>query len=184
MLEEHLDEGDLPLLRQAEGYRARPPRNVLLDNATKAVETTANDIEKKLPVALPGIAAQPDQPTSDEPLEEAKPLAAKELSLTYQGKPWQISIEVTDEPAPLEWLTISSVTFADDGGRRLQLRLAAAHPFMIRFAQRDSETMEALLRVAAALAIAEVLFKSSASKLPGTIRRNVNELLLEVFSDV
>ncbi|MFA5952210.1 MAG: ATP-binding protein [Hyphomicrobium sp.] len=183
LLDEHLDSGDLPLLRQAEGYRARPARNALLANATQAVETTAEDIATKLPDALPEIAAQPDQATRDEPLEDSKPLAAKELSITYQGKPWHISIEITDDRMESEWLAISSVTFDSDGGRRLQLRLSAAHPFMIRFAQRDSETMEALLRVAAALAISEVLFKSSASKLPGTIRRNVNELLLEVFSD-
>lgn len=183
LLDEHLDSGDLPLLRQAEGYRARPARNALLQNATQAVESTAADIETKLPDMLPDIAAQPDHPTSEEPLEESKPLAAKELSITFQGKPWHISIEIVDDPTPIEWLAISSVTFGEDGGRRLQLRLAAAHPFMTRFAQRDSETVEALLRVAAALAIAEVLFKSSASKLPGTIRRNVNELLLDVFSE-
>jgi hypothetical protein len=183
LLEEHLDKNDLPLLRQAEGYRARPARNALLDNATQAVESTGADIEAKLPRALPEIASLPDHATSEKPLNGGKPLAGKELAITFQGKPWHISIEITDDPTAIEWLDISSIKFGNDGGRRLELRLAAAHPFMVRFAQRDGETMEALLRVAAALGIAEILFKSSASKLPGTIRRNVNDLLLEVFSD-
>jgi len=184
LLEEHLDGGELPLLKQAEGYRARPARNAMISAAAQAVETTAEDIEANLPAALPTISENPDTDTAAKPLDEAKPIAAKALSVTFQGKPWHIDIEITGDPAEGDWLSISSVTFDDDGGRRLQLRLAAAHPFMVRFAQRDSETMEALLRVAAALGIAEVLFKSASSKLPGTIRRNVNDLLRSVFSDV
>ena len=81
------------------------------------------------------------------------------------------------------WFSISSFALnEDDDGRRLHVRMSAAHPFMTRFAQRDSETFEALLRIAAALAVSETLFKSTASKLPGTIRRNLNGLLREVFS--
>jgi hypothetical protein len=101
----------------------------------------------------------------------------------FQGKPWHIHVEITDDPAESDWLSLSSSTLEKDGSRKVQIRLAAAHPFMVRFAQRDSETLEALLRVAAALAIAEVVFKSASSKLPGTIRRNVNDLLSQVFSN-
>jgi hypothetical protein len=182
LLKEHLDGSDLPLLRQAEGYRSRPARNVLVETATEAVESTSEDIEARLPQALPEIAAQPPVDTPLELPEAPKTIAAKELSISFQGKPWSISIEITDDPSVGDWLEISSVELRSDGGRRLQLRLAATHPFMVRFAQRDTETMEALLRVAVAIAIAEVLFKSTGSKLPGTIRRNVNELLRDVFS--
>lgn len=185
LLLEHLDSDDLPLLKQAEGYRSRPPKNLLLESATQAVESTAEDIETKLPEALPDISNQPPVDTPVKPLPELKPIAAKDLSITFQGKPWHISIEITDDPSEGDWLTISSVELLRDGGRRLQLRLAAAHPFMVRFAQRDSETMEALLRVAAAIAIGEVLFRSiSPKQQTGTIRRNVNELLRDVFSGV
>ncbi len=182
LLAEHLDSDDLPLLRQAEGYRARPARNAILAAATEAVDTTAEDIATRLPEALPDIAAQPDVDTREKPLTGPKPLAARQLTITFQGKPWSIIIEVSDDPAEGDWLTIASVSADDDGVRRLQLRLSVVHPFMVRFAQRDGETLEALLRVAASLAIAETLFKSSSSKLPGTIRRNVNDLLREVFS--
>lgn len=182
LLGEHLDSAELPLLRQAEGYRSRPPKNALREAAAQAVDSTAQDIEANLGNALPAIAGQPSVDTPSDPLDDVRPLAAKSLSITYQGKPWHIAIEVTDEPGEGDWLTISSCELQGDGGRALQLRLAGAHPFMVRFAQRDNETFEALLRVAASLAIAETLFKSAASKLPGTIRRNVNELLRDVFS--
>lgn len=182
LLREHLDSAELPLLKQAEGYRSRPARNALIEAATSAVESTAADIEANLPQRLPVLAAQPDVDTRTEPLNDIKTIAAKSLSINYQGKPWKIDIDVTTDPAEGDWLNISSVDTERDGSRRLHLRLAAEHPFMIRFAQRDSETMEALLRLAAAIAISEVLFKSTGSKFPGTIRRNINDLLREVFS--
>jgi len=183
LLAEHLDAGQLPLLRQAEGYRSRPARNAMLAAATLAVDSTAEDIQAKLPAALPGIASQPDAETPSASLPERARLASRDLSIPFQGKLWHIHVEITDDPAEGDWLCISSSVIERDGSRRLQIRLAGVHPFMIRFAQRDSETVEALLRVAASLAIAEDLFKSASSKLPGTIRRNVNDLLRQVFSD-
>jgi hypothetical protein len=183
LLAEHLDAGDLPLLKQAEGYRSRPARNAMLLSAMLAVESTAEDLAAKLPQALPAVAAQPDTETPSAALAPRPELAARDLSIMFQGKPWHIHVEITDDPAESDWLSLSSSTLEKDGSRKVQIRLAAAHPFMVRFAQRDSETLEALLRVAAALAIAEVVFKSASSKLPGTIRRNVNDLLSQVFSN-
>ena len=58
-----------------------------------------------------------------------------------------------------------------------------AHPFMVRFAQSDPEELEGLLRVAAAVALAEVLATSSGVRGAGTIRRNVNEILREALSE-
>ena len=57
------------------------------------------------------------------------------------------------------------------------------HPFMVRFAQTDSEDVEALLRVAAALALAEVVARNSGVRLAGTIRRNVNDIIRQALSD-
>lgn len=182
LLEEHLNTDDMPLLRQAEGYRARPVRNALLAAATEAADSTAEDMENKLPGALPAIAAAPAEDTPDTFLPVVPALVSRKIEITFQGQPWKIRIEITDDPAEGDWLSIANVAFEPDGVRAIEIRLAAAHPFMARFAQRDQETMEALLRVAAALAIAEVLFKNSGSKLPGSIRRSVNDMLREVFS--
>ena len=57
-----------------------------------------------------------------------------------------------------------------------------AHPFMTRFGQTDAEDVEALLRVAAAVAVAEVLARDSGVHSPGTVRRNMNDILREALS--
>ena len=54
---------------------------------------------------------------------------------------------------------------------------------LIRFAQTDAEAVEGLLRVAAALALAEVLARDSAVRKAGTVRRNVNDILRNAFSE-
>ena len=57
------------------------------------------------------------------------------------------------------------------------------HPFMVRFAQTDSEDVEALLRVAAAIAVSEVLARDSGVRQAGTVRRNVNDILRDALSE-
>ena len=57
-----------------------------------------------------------------------------------------------------------------------------AHPFMVTFAQTDAADIEPLLRIAAALAIAEKLARRAGVKSAGTVRRNLNEILREALS--
>ena len=57
------------------------------------------------------------------------------------------------------------------------------HPFMVRFAQSGTEDLEALLRVAAAIAVGEVLARDSGVRKAGTVRRNVNDLLRDALSE-
>ena len=54
---------------------------------------------------------------------------------------------------------------------------------MVRFAQADPEELEGLLRVAAAIALAEILARDSGVRGAGTIRRNINDILREVLSE-
>lgn len=56
------------------------------------------------------------------------------------------------------------------------------HPFMVSFAQTDPEVIDALLRVAAALALGEKLARRAGVKSAGTLRRNLNQILREGLS--
>lgn len=53
---------------------------------------------------------------------------------------------------------------------------------MVSFAQTDPDDVEALLRVAAGLALAEKLARLAGQKYTGTIRRNLNDILREALS--
>ncbi|WP_446920975.1 hypothetical protein, partial [Klebsiella pneumoniae] len=56
-------------------------------------------------------------------------------------------------------------------------------PLMIQFAQKDGDVSEIMFRVGAALAIAEVLARDSGVSKAGTVRRNMNDILRDVFSN-
>lgn len=183
LLKEHLDSGELPLLKQADKYRAREAKKERKKAAEQALKKTVEAMEKGLPDALPGVADQPPTETPTTPLPEQTTLAKREFEIEFRGQKWIIRVELTDDPAESQWLTIS-----DQGGDAevniIEIRVAMAHPFMVSFAQTDPEDVEALLRVAAALAIAEKVARLSGDRYAGTIRRNVNELLREALSEI
>lgn len=183
LLRDHLDSEDLPLLRQAENYRVRAARAQLATSAKQAVTNTAHAMHAKLPQALPAVAdaAPVDTPTVEAPHKST--LANRTFEINFRSKSWSINVELTDDPAESQWASVTDTPENKREPRRLDIRVSMAHPFMVRFAQTDAEDVEALLRVAAALGLAEVLARDSGVRKAGTVRRNVNEILREVLSE-
>lgn len=182
LLREHLDGGNLPLLKQAEGYRVRVARAQLAKSAAQAVQNTAQAIEEHLPDALPAISSAPPVETPAEEPPHVQTLARRQFDIRFRNKDWRINIELTEDPAESQWLICSDIASSTQDPRILDIRVSMVHPFMVRFAQSDTEDVEALLRVAAALAIAEVLARDSGVRHAGTIRRNVNDIMREALS--
>lgn len=185
LLREHLDSDELPLLRQAEGYRSRAARSQLLAAAQAAVTSTTQAMEARLPEVLPLVAGAPPIETPSQPAPEQARLASRQLDIAFRGRAWSIHVEITNDPSESQWLTLTDSGPGEptNGPRRIRIRLSAAHPFMVRFAQADPEEVEGLLRVGAALALAEVLARGAGVRSAGTIRRNVNEILREALSE-
>jgi hypothetical protein len=183
LLRDHLDSQELPLLKQAENYRVRAARAQLSATATQAVSNTAQALQTRLPDILPAVANAAPVDTPAEELPHNSTLANRRFDITFRNKTWSINIELTDDPAESQWLVLSDVAETIEEPRRLDIRVSMAHPFMVRFAQVDAEDMEALLRLGAALAVAEVLARDSGVRKAGTVRRNVNDILRDALSD-
>lgn len=183
LLKEELDTDELPLLRQADWYRVQATRNELAEVAQKAITRAAEAMQATLPEALHGVASERPVETLETPLEpEPATLAARELSIIFRDQKWMLRIELTSDPAQGDWLAISDQPAQSDGVQVLEIRLSLAHPFMINFAHTDAHEVEALLRVAAGLALSEKLARGAGVKMAGTIRRNLNELLREALA--
>ncbi len=183
LLREELDNDDLPMLRQADLYRVQAARNELADAAQKAITRAVEAMQATLPEALPGVASEQPVETTEAPLEpEPAALAARELLITFRDQKWLLRIELTSDPAQGDWLVVSDQPAQADGVQVLEIRLSLVHPFMVSFAQTDPENVEALLRVAAGLALSEKLARGVGVKMVGTIRRNLNELLREALA--
>lgn len=187
-LKEELNKPPLPLLDQAEGHRARRKPEELKSAAEIAARRTADVLEQEVPPILEReLNAAPDAAPPPDGLAEIVSLAARQIEVELHGTLWQIVLELTSDPAVGDWLSISDqVPVAPRGNqrgvRRLGVRLSLAHPFMERFGGTEPERIEPLLRVAAAIALAETASREAGVKMAGTIRRNINELLREGLS--
>lgn len=184
LLKEHLDSDEFPMLRQCENYRALASKKDRTQAATKALQRTGDAIADSASDILPAIADKEPVDTQTEPLEAQPTLATRELQFDFRGEPWLVRIELADDPAEGDWLSISDQAANLGQPEIIEIRLSMAHPFMITFAQTDADDIEPLLRIAAAIAISEKLARRAGVRMAGTIRRNMNEILREALSQI
>lgn len=181
LLHERLDADEMPLLRQADGFRVLEARRDRRRVAEAALSNASASLAITLPDVLPRIADMPPPPQSDAPLVEQPLLAERELRFDFRGRTWLVRTELSEDAGEGDWLTISDMAIAE-GMERLSIRLAMRHPFMIRFAQTNQDDVEAMIRIAAGLAVAEKLARNAGASYAGTVRRNLNEILREGLS--
>lgn len=182
LLSERLDTDDLPLLRQADSYRALEAKRDRQRIAEQALSDVTEAIEASLPEVVERIAQETSVETSGEPLEPEPLLASRKIEFPFRGRTWRIKIELSEEAGSSDWLTVSDAVSSGDI-ETLSIRIAMQHPFMVRFAQTDREMVEAMIRVGAAFAVAEKLARNSGATYAGTVRRNFNEVLREGLSN-
>jgi hypothetical protein len=127
--------------------------------------------------------SEQDPGTTPEVLPPAELASYRLIDIECDGVRWQIELELSTDPAVSDWLYLSDAPSPASGGpRTLGIRIAMAHPFMERFAGTgDAAQIEPLLRVAAALALAEVTSREAGVRFAGSIRLRVNQLLREVL---
>ncbi len=183
LLKEHLDAEEMPLIRQANGFRVRATREAVHQVARQAVDHTADALERTLAPALETAFQKAPDTGAPADLAARDALASREINLVFQDTAWRVQIELTNDPAMGEWLEVGDILPTRASTPRvLKLRLALAHPFMLRFAGADGSSIEPLLRVAAAIGLGEVLARESGVRQAGTVRRNVNDLLRDSLS--
>jgi hypothetical protein len=187
-LKDRLNEQPLPLLDQAEGYRVRPKPIDLKRGADEALDATVKVIERDVP---PVVGQQLQEKPMESPLPPVLPPATitseRTIDLNFNDTQWRIIVELSSDPAIGDWLTVSDQVTSDQDmkgniTRKFGIRLSLAHPFMDRFSGPDSEQIEPLLRVAVALALAEITAREGGVKKAGSIRIYLNELLRNALS--
>ena len=151
--------------------------------AQQAVANTASAMESRLPDVLPSVADAPQVETATQEAPEQPRLASRHFDVHFRERDWSIHVEVTNDPGESQWLVLSDSGQVGEEPRKIDIRVSMAHPFMVRFAQADPEELEGLLRVAAAIALAELLARNSGVRGAATVRRNMNEILREALSE-
>lgn len=181
LLKEHLDEGEKPLLKQAEGHRVQESQKKLQQRASKAISATVEVLNSHGSDALPIIAAEEPVDTSENEGPHSNVIARKILDIEFLDMKWLISIEAFQDEAESQWLILNDIPPVQNNPRKLDIRLNLGHPFVVRFGQSETPSLEAQMRMAAAIAMSEVLAKDAGVSMSGTFRRNLNQILTEVM---
>lgn len=209
-LKKQLDEEPLPLLRQAETHRMGRRKTGFREvEDSPAAELHGQDKQMALVPKRPSLASvvadvptwrsieQPvSMPAEPEPSTQAVATPSpRVIELALDGQRWLIHVDLSNDPAVGEWLSVrdvpdppSSALEGNDralgwrSARRVDIRLALAHPFTERFAGAEPSQIEPLIRIAVALGVAEIRAQQGGVKFAGAIRRNVNELLRDSLS--
>jgi hypothetical protein len=183
LLKEHLDADPLPLLRQAENYRVREKVENYRQGAQESTNNVARVVEHNVPkVVERQIQSDPDKELP--PVELVKPTelaAGKQIKVEIHNQLWEITIELTNDPAIGDWVSFSEQERLGNV-RRIKIRLSLAHPFMIQFGGTQVEQIEPLQRVAVAIVLSEITARESGVRDAGTFRRNINDLLRNALS--
>lgn len=182
-LKKELNADPTPILSQAEGYRVRQKTPDLKPGAEVSTRRTSKAVENEVPpVVETQIREEPEDkpPPSDLPTTRAA-VADKTVLVEIDGKKWEISIELSNDPAISDWLTVSDEPW-DGSIRRVKIRLSLAHPFMLQYSGTDASQIEPLQRVAIAIALAEITARDSGVKKTRTFIRNINKFLQDALS--
>jgi len=179
ILKEELNAAPLPLLDQAEHYRALKSREELKTGVTAAVDHTAAAVGTIGQIVETLVQATPaDTPES---LDKSTPIATRDVEILFRGAEWSIRIEATNDPAVGDCFEVADT---DQAQRHIVVRLSLAHPFIQNWAGNTAEELEPFLRIAAGLGLAEVTASMGGVRLAGTVRRNLNELLRSPLSSL
>ena len=112
------------------------------------------------------------------PGPELPTLVRRDATVRFRGADWTVVIEASSDPAIGDCF---SVTDTHRTERRIEAKLALNHPFLRRWVGPAADEIEPFLRIAAALALAEVSASMGGVAMAGTVRRNLNELLSSAF---
>ncbi len=180
ILREELTGTEIPLLQQAREYRvARKPSSyrggakVAADRVGQVLRQYAGPIVERL------SEENHNEPPPKE-LHDHQQLTRRVIEIELKGQRWLLGLELTADPAVGDWLELSEQLAPQpdtETTKTLGVRLSLGHPFMQRFSGVDSDEIEPFLRLASALALAEVIARDGGIRMAGSIRRNINELL-------
>jgi hypothetical protein len=176
-LRDELNSEPIPLLDQAENYRARLERKpaVIVGAAIDTGKILVQRVPPLLDEQLRRAPVSSDLPPSLEPrtLDAHREV---DLFLTHAGERWHVRVELLSDESVYDWLDIAK---NEIGGKErfLQIRVNVGHPFVVRFSSPGGTELTAFVRLAAGLAIAEITAAVAGVKHAGTIRRNLNQLL-------
>lgn len=187
-LRKALDEEPLPLLKQARNYRSgRPTRSgtpSATSNAISGVVTALTNYGAEDIARASTLTATAPEPPPELPVGGVAAIEHREFDIHATGGQWHVTVELSGNEGAIDWLEIACDQSEAQRTHSIGLRVNLTSPFMRRIVRLDDqESLEPVLRLAAAFGLAEVLARFSGGSCgPGELRRSVNDLLRSSLS--
>jgi hypothetical protein len=180
-LREALDAEPLPLLKQAEHYRARQASRAELKRIRAATENTAEVAEQTIPPVLDQVVEESAAPVLTQDVarpDTSSHDVSQTFAFTHDDRAWAVTITAGNRTAEKDWLIRHVDVQGGSGDVTAQLVLNTGHPFLKQFALGSSDALEAVFRVAVALVVAESLQTTAGDgESAAKFMRQVNSLL-------
>ncbi len=181
----------LPLLQQVREHRSKKDVKATRKDATSALMSMAEQLNNQSLTSATQSVGQgasyqfnavqdkntplPDIPESDN--EHVR------IRMRFRSEDWIVGIELSYADNGADWLDIQNrPSISDPEPRQITIRIAMLHPFMAQFPTLDSESFTAVLNIAAAMALAEIVSSELGDHHPSAIRRFTNEILRNQLS--
>ncbi|MEM7153904.1 MAG: ATP-binding protein [Myxococcota bacterium] len=187
-LKTELNSDDLPLLKQAEGYRVRQKARELpttfgaeaLQGA--GAELRGNGASQTLAQPLDAPSEATTNSTLEnketEPEEEARELQGFETTVRVLDEEWRVRLKLVSD-ASLDWYGVEDVSA--EGGTHFDVWINLGHPFSESYVNSDENTLGPVVRLVAAMALAEQAAFRGGVRRASMLRHKVNGLLREHF---
>lgn len=184
-LKEELEYGNNSYLSQVQNYRKTPSVRTQSKRFGKVLQETVEDVkDRNITTTVEEIIQSPLHEDSFENLVEIQEKNYEELTVRFGKQTWVICIELSyensyDDLIELGDSFIRGSNVSQESVRKIGIRIAMKHPFMIEHAVFKKDGLEGLIKLVAAIGLAEVAAKKSGIKFANTFRRNINQLLKE-----
>ena len=185
LLKSDLNQPDFPLLKQARDYRLNPTKADLKKAAETVVRTTVDDIKDNVQPTINEIRSTPVRESDFTTLTQTDEVSYREFEINFNDSQWLVTIELSYDSAIKDWIEVGSHILKvkntqNQPVRQVGVRMSLTHPFVSHFAGTDKSKLEPILRIAAALGLAEEAARAAGIPKAGVVRLNLNKLLTAI----
>jgi hypothetical protein len=171
-------------IKQARDYRVNPPKAELKKAAEAVVKNTVDDIKNNVQPTINEIRSTPVSTTETTSLTKTEDVANREFEIEFNDTKWLVTLELSYDDDITDWIEIGSHVLKTKSTnktlRQVGVRMSLNHPFVLQFAGADKNKLEPILRIAAAIGLAEETAREAGVKQAGTVRMNLNKLLTAI----
>ncbi len=178
-VKQQLSKPGCPILAQGEGYRAKSAMEPSIEeHVKKEIAQVGDEIKERGEKPLEELAATTSAPAYPDFVPSATNNGwEKTIEVTVAGEKWEVTIETGDGPGDFEWVKISETAKAS---KKIGIKLGMRHPFNVQY--MADTTAPVIIRLAAALAFAELAARKAGAIQTSLVRANMNEFLRSVLS--